>query len=41
MDQRQHYCDVTRQHYSDVIECITITTRDACDAVGAYIASNT
>ena len=36
MHQRQHYCDVTRQHYSDVIECSTITTRDAYDAVGAY-----
>ena len=36
MHQRQHYCDVTRQHYSDIIECSTIATRDASDAVGAY-----
>ena len=36
MHQRQHYCDVMRQYYSDVIECSTIATRDASDAVGAY-----
>ena len=36
MHHRQRCCDVTRQHYSDVIECSTITTPDAYDAVGAY-----
>ena len=36
MHQRQHYCDVARQHYSDAIECSTITTTDDYDAVGAY-----
>ena len=34
--QRQYYCDVTHQHYSDVIECSTIATCDAYDAVEAY-----
>ena len=35
MHQRQHYCDVTRHHYSDVTECSTIATHDAYNAVAA------
>ena len=35
MQQRQHNCDLTRQHYSDVTECSTTATHNAYDAVGA------